>query len=122
MVIHYACNFRKTSLELITKLINNGAIVEIADIKEAILNINDLSIIELLIDKIDNINLVYGHYNLLHAAVISDKVDVVGLLLEKGADPYIKDAFDKYPINLTDNVEIKELLQSYMTLMIKEPE
>ncbi|MBA8667289.1 hypothetical protein H1Q59_05225 [Holosporaceae bacterium 'Namur'] len=51
---------------------------------------------------------------ILHRAVIFSNVDCVNLLLEEGANPYLKDYKGKIPINYSKDGGITELLLSWM--------
>lgn len=51
---------------------------------------------------------------ILHAAVQKGDISLIQKLLEYGADPNIEDNSGKKPIEYTDNVAIKALLEDYM--------
>ncbi|WP_039456429.1 ankyrin repeat domain-containing protein [Candidatus Jidaibacter acanthamoebae] len=69
--------------------------------------------------SLNHINVNYDYNGddvkpILHRAVISGSIDCVKLLLEEGANPYLKDYKGRIPINYSKDEGITELLLSWM--------
>lgn len=56
----------------------------------------------------------------LHRACYNNNREMVELLLSRGANPLFKDAYNKYPRDLTKNSEIKELLCKAELTLLKD--
>ena len=79
----------------------------------------------MLLDSGINVNATnnYGQ-TALHLALTQgmDNINIINVLLEYGADPDIKCRQGKKAVDMTDNEEIKKLLNEYRPVDIKEPE
>jgi ankyrin repeat protein len=91
-------------------------------------NLNGYSnteVIKMLLDSGINVNATnnYGQ-TALHLVLTQgmDNINIINLLLEYGADPSIKCQQGRKAVEMTDNEEIKTLLNEYRPVDIKEPE
>ena len=75
---------------------------------------NELEICKVLIEAGVNINYVVNYDgNPLHLACKYNNLNLIELLLDNGADEYIKNKSGKIPIECTTNEEIKEFMNNY---------
>ena len=56
----------------------------------------------------------------LHVACSQNSLEIVKLLLQYNADPFLLNLDDEFPIDLTDNEEIKAVLNRYDKATVKE--
>ena len=78
--------------------------------------------IQILLDDGANINAAtISNTTGLHSVVKSGNIDAIQFLLAHGADPTIRTTKGLYPADLTSDVYIKEMLESYITYTIQPP-
>jgi ankyrin repeat protein len=76
---------------------------------------SNMDLLAYLVDKQQmrwNIKLNFEQHTMLHISAKLSTEEFVSLLINKGADPNLKDAFGKLPVNYASNKAIKKMLKA----------